>query len=455
MRRLFALLLISSLALLAQAPPPKQPARAKPRPPAAAKPSAAVIEAVHVEGGNRLGEAELIRLSGIKPGDEPSKAVFDSARDRLLATGCIETVSWRYGPTPSNKGYEAIITITEADQFLPWTIDRLPLTEAEFAAAASKELPCFGKDLPTYERYLIQATALVQKLLTAKGVTEEAIARVGLIDGKTITIVFQPKTPPPNIYDVQFTGNKSVPGPDLRKPLAQAAIGLPYSETLFRQLIDNQTRPIYESIGRLSATFPKLTVMPAADPTVKGVLVIVEVDEGPVYTLDEIKVEGVPLDEAEIEKLAQFDRGKTVNFSNIGLSMERILAEVRNRGYIRTSFRARRSLDVERQTTRVVITVETGPQFTMGKLAIAGLDVITEPVIRKLWIMEEGKPFRQDYPDSFLNNIRARGVLDFLGETKSDLKIDEQNRRVHVTLTFKGGAQPLDSRQPAAPPRRP
>lgn len=111
MRRLFALLLISSLALLAQAPPPKQPARAKPRPPAAAKPSAAVIEAVHVEGGNRLGEAELIRLSGIKPGDEPSKAVFDSARDRLLATGCIETVSWRYGPTPSNKGYEAIITI--------------------------------------------------------------------------------------------------------------------------------------------------------------------------------------------------------------------------------------------------------------------------------------------------------------------------------------------------------
>ncbi len=454
MRRLFILLLMASAVLHAQAPARKQPARAKPRPSAAAKSSAAVIEAVRVEGGNRLAEAELIRLSGIKPGDEPTKAVFDSARDRLLATGCIETVSWRYGPTPSKSGYEAVITITEADQFLPWAIDRLPLTEAEFAAAASKELPCFAKQIPTYERYLIQATALVQKLLTAEGVSEEAVAKVGLLDGKTITVVFQPKTPPPNIYDVQFTGNKSVPGPDLRKPLAQAAIGLPFSETLFRQLIENQTRPIYESIGRLTAAFPKLTTMPAADPNVKGVLVIVEVDEGPVYTLDEIKVEGVPIDEVEVERLGQFDRGKTVNYSNLGLSMERILGEVRNRGYINSSYKARRTLDLEKKTARMVITVETGPQFTMGKLAIAGLDVITEPVIRKLWIMEEGKPFRKDYPDLFLNQIRTRGVLDFLGETKSDLKIDEQTHRVHVTLTFKGGAQPLDSRQPDSP-RRP
>ncbi len=454
MRRLLSLLLMASLALLAQTPARKQPARAKPRPSAAAKPSTPVIESVRVEGGKRLGETELVRLSGIKPGDTPTKEVFDSARDRLLATGCIETVSWRYGPTPSRSGYEAIITITEADQFLPWAIDRLPLTEAEFAAAASKELPCFAKDIPTYERYLLRATALVQKLLAAKGVTEEAIAKVGLIDGKTITVVFQPKTLPPNIYDVQFTGNKSVPGPDLRKPLAQAAIGLPFSESLFRQLIENQTRPIYESIGRLSAKFPRITTVPSADPSVKGVLVIVEVDEGPVYTLDEIKVEGVPLDEVEVERLGLFDRGKTVNFSNIGLAMERILGEVRNRGYIKSGFKARRSLDLERKTTRIVITVETGPQFMMGKLAIVGLDVITEPAIRKLWILEEGKPFRKDYPDLFLNQIRTRGVLDFLGETKSELKIDEQTKRVDVTLTFKGGAQPLDSRQPGVP-RRP
>ena len=332
MRRLIAVLLMASMALMAQAPAKKRPSRAK----AAQKqagPGGPAIETITFEGAQRLSAAELTRLSGIKRGDAPGKEVFEAARDRLLATGCIETVSWRWAPSEAGTGYAAVISISEADQFIPWAIDRLPLTEAEFAAAASKELPCFAREIPTYERYLNQTTELVQKLLDAKGVKEEATAKVGLLNGKTIAVVFQPKTPPPNIYDVQFTGNKSVPGPDLRKPLAQAAIGMPYSESLFRQLLDNQTKPIYETIGRLTVKFPEIKVVEAAEPGVKGVLVIVTVDEGPVYTMEDVKVEGTPLDEAEIEKLGQFDRGKTVNYTNLGLAMERILGEVRNRGY--------------------------------------------------------------------------------------------------------------------------
>lgn len=406
------------------------------------------IETVQFEGAKRLNEGELAKLSGIKRGDTPSKEVFEAARDRLLATGCVETVSWRYGPSEAGTGYAVVIAITEADQFIPWAIDRLPLTEEELVEAASKELNCFGKEIPTYERYLNRATELVQRLLDAKGVKEEAAAKVGLVNGKTIAVVFQPKAAPPNIYDVQFTGNKAVPGPDLRKPLAQAAIGLPYSENLFRQLLDNQTKPIYETIGRLTVKFPSIKVVPSADEGVKGVLVIVEVDEGPVYTLDEVKVEGAPLDEAEIEKLGQFDRGKTVNYTNLGLAMERILGELRNRGHLKAAYKALRRIDEERKTTTMTLRVDPGPLFVMGRLTIVGLDVITEPAIRKLWIVEPGKPYRKDYPQFFLDQVRARGVLDFLGETKAEEKVDEDARRVDVTLTFKGGAQKLDSRQP-------
>jgi outer membrane protein assembly factor BamA len=451
MRRLIAAILMASMALMAQAPAKKRATRTKAAAPA--KTGGPAIETLQFEGASRLSEAELTRLSGIKRGDAPTKEVFEAAKDRLLATGCVETVSWRYGPSAAGTGYAAVIAITEADQFIPWSIDRLPLTEGEFAAAASEEIPCFGKDIPTYERYLNRATALVQKLLNAKGVKEEATAKVGLVDGKTIAVVFQPKTPPPNIYDVQFTGNKAVPGPDLRKPLAQAAIGMPYNENLFRQLLDNQTKPIYETIGRLTVKFPSVKVVPAAQPEVKGVLVIVEVDEGPVYTMEEVKVEGAPMEEAEIEKLAQFERGKTVNYTNLGLAMERVLGELRNRGYLRAAYKALRSIDEEKKTTTMTIQVDPGGQFTMGRLIIVGLDVITEPAIRKLWIMEAGKPYRKDYPEFFLNQVRTRGVLDFLGETKADEKVDEAARRVDVTLTFKGGVQNLDSRQPDA--RRP
>ncbi|MBE0657832.1 MAG: hypothetical protein IH602_09080 [Bryobacteraceae bacterium] len=446
MRRLIAAILMASMALMAQAPAKKRATRTKAA--GQARTGGPAIETLQFEGAKRLGEAELSRLSGIKRGDAPTKEVFEAAKDRLLATGCVETVSWRYAPTAAGTGYAAVIAITEADQFIPWAIDRLPLTEGEFAAAASKEMPCFGKEIPTYERYLNRATALVQKMLDAKGVKEEATAKVGLVDGKTIAVVFQPKTPPPNIYDVQFTGNKAIPGPDLRKPLAQAAIGLPYSESLFRQLLDNQTKPIYETIGRLTVKFPVINVVPSPVPEVKGVLVIVEVDEGPVYTMEDVKVEGAPMEESEIEKLGQFERGKTVNYTNLGLGMERILGELGNRGYIKAGYKALRQLNEEKKTTTMTIQVNPGPQFVMGRLTLVGLDVITEPAIRKLWIMEAGKPYRKEYPEFFLNQVRARGVLDFLGETKAEEKVDEAARRVDVTLTFKGGVQKLDSRQP-------
>ena len=452
MRRLIALLLFASLALLAQAPARRPAARSKPQQPA----SSPVIETVRAEGATRLSETEIIRLSGIKSGMQPTNAVFEAARDRLLATGCIETISWRFGPSASGTGYDAVLSITEPDQFLPWAIDRLPLTEAEFAAAASRELPCFGKELPTYESYLTRAAALVQRLLAAKGANAEAIAKVGLPDGKTLTIVFQPSTPPPNIYDVQFTGNKAIPGPELRKPVAQLAIGLPYSENLFRQMLENQARPLYEAIGRLTVQFPNVTLKPPPDPAAKGVLVIIEVDEGPTYALDDIKFEGSPIDEVELEKLGQFNRGKVINYSEIGLGMERILAEIRERGYLKCSYTARRRLDTEKKAAFLTVTIDPGAQFVMGKLFITGLDVVTEPAIRKIWAMPEGQTFRAGYPDFFLREVRTRGILDFLGETRSSIKANDETRRVDVTLSFKGGAMELDSRQVTQPrPPRP
>lgn len=445
MRRLIAAILMASMALMAQAPAKKRATRTKAA--AQAKTGGPAIETLEFEGAKRLSAGELTRLSGIKKGDAPTKEIFEAARDRLLGTGCVETVSWRYAPSAAGTGYAAVITISEADQFIPWAIDRLPLTADEIAVAAAKELPCFGKEIPTYEKYLQKATALVQRLLDGKGVKEEAAAKVGLVDGKTIAVVFQPNTPPPNIYDVQFTGNRAVPGPDLRKPLAQAAIGMPYSESLFRQLLDNQTKPIYETIGRLTVKFPEIKVVEAAEPGVKGVLVIVTVDEGPVYVMEDVKVSGAPMEEEEIEKLGQFERGKTVNYTNLGLGMERILGELRNRGYLRAAYKALRRVDEEKKTTTTTIQVNAGGQYVMGRLTIVGLDVITEPAIRKLWIMEAGKPYRKDYPEFFLNQVKTRGILDFLGETKAEEKVDDEARRVDVTLTFKGGAQRLDSRQ--------
>jgi heme-binding NEAT domain protein len=43
-----------------------------------------------------------------------------------------------------------------------------------------------------------------------------------------------------------------------------------------------------------------------------------------------------------------------------------------------------------------------------------------------------------DYPDRFLKVVREEGVLDNLGKTQVDAKVDEVAHAVDVTLVFNG-----------------
>jgi outer membrane translocation and assembly module TamA len=105
-----------------------------------------------------------------------------------------------------------------------------------------------------------------------------------------------------------------------------------------------------------------------------------------------------------------------------------------------------RKIDERRGVVDLVFRVNAGPQYVFGKLEIAGLDIISEPGVRKLWVLQEGKPFDADYPDYFLARLREDGVLDNLGQTRSALRADDEARRVDVTLYFKGAPPPKPKR---------
>jgi hypothetical protein len=66
-----------------------------------------------------------------------------------------------------------------------------------------------------------------------------------------------------------------------------------------------------------------------------------------------------------------------------------------------------------------------------------GLDILTGPVIRKMWGLKEGQPFNPEYPDYFLNRVREDGVFDNLGKTRSEVKIDDKALAAEVTLYFR------------------
>ena len=109
-----------------------------------------------------------------------------------------------------------------------------------------------------------------------------------------------------------------------------------------------------------------------------------------------------------------------------------------------------RKLDDAAKTVDVTIKTTAGAQFKMGTLKIQGLDVESEPAVRKLWSMKEGTPFDDTYPETFLTRIQEDGYFDNLKGTRSDNEVNRKNNTVDVTLYFTGGAP-----KPDKPPTEP
>ena len=445
MKAMWRFVLMAMLAaglVLGQAPErPRQAGKqAAVKPPAA---STGIVE-LAVTGNKRFTDKQILALSGLRPGMEPTQSVFEAARDRLLASGGFASVGWRYEPLPSS-GYRATIEVEEIDQVLPWMVDRLPVTAEEFAAQASAELPLFGKELPASDAYLSRAAAVLQRLAEAKGFHDQVVGLVNLVGKDRLVVIFQPKTPPPKIARVQVEGSRVVPKGDLQKTLNEVAVGTPFTEYNFRFLFENQARPLFEAYGRLQARLISIKAEPAKD--VAGVIVTAEVEEGEEFKLAGVEVLGTPYSTAEIDELAQWPVGKTANYSAVGIGVNKLLAKMKRQGYLKAAYKAERRLNVDAKEVQLIIRVEAGPQFRMGKLSIVGLDLESEPVIRKMYTNKTGDPFDAEYPDEFLKMVRDRGIFDFLGATKSATKVDENTKIVDVTLTFQGEDIPKQQRR--------
>ena len=115
---------------------------------------------------------------------------------------------------------------------------------------------------------------------------------------------------------------------------------------------------------------------------------------------------------------------------------------------MRADARMTRAIDERRKAVDVTFHVTAGSQYTFGKLAIVGLDILSEPHVRKLWALKEGKPYDGDYPDYFLHRIREDGVFDTLGQTRSSTRVDDERRIVDVTLTFGPAPPPKPKKDP-------
>jgi outer membrane protein assembly factor BamA len=173
---------------------------------------------------------------------------------------------------------------------------------------------------------------------------------------------------------------------------------------------------------------------PAKD--VEGLTVTMEVTPGPVYKLSRVSFIGADYSRSEWNSLSKLKTNQTVNFDEAKAAQDRIRASMRRQGHLDASSKVARDIDDTEHTVAIEFQIEPGPLYTVGKVDMVGLDIVTEPEIRKMWGMATGRPFNVEYPDHFLARVKDSGVFDDLKSTRAETKINAGNHTVDVTLYF-------------------
>jgi outer membrane protein insertion porin family len=393
-----------------------------------------VLDSVQVDGNHEIPSGKIIATLGLKIGRPLEKEAFEAARNRLNDTGAFDLVT--YGYSFSESHYNVVYHVVEIRPFVPLRFEDLPVQEKALRAALSEQEPFFGGDrIPPVAAIVDRYTKAIQRLIG-----EPVISRFNSEGPDDLAVIFRPPKERPRIAEVHFEGTDALPEGVLLRALSQSAIGISFTEEALRLNMDASIRPLYEARGRIRVAFPKIVSAPST--RVDGVAVTVTVNEGPVYNFGSIKVTG-----AASTETAGWKTGEIANFDEVNAGLERIYKRYRATGYLKVTGSVAREVHDDSHTVDLAVTIDLGTQYRFGKLDIVGLNLLTEPEIRKAWGAMEGKPYQSDYADAFLARLRQEGVFDNLGKTRSEAKVDDASRTVDITLYFSGASPVPDPRR--------
>jgi outer membrane protein insertion porin family len=444
--RLIAALLVVLLPAMAQRP-------AKPRKPAAPKPEPVktlpadptkpfTLGTIVVTGNQNFTADQVIAMSGLEKGKLVKRDDFDAAQQRLLESGLFETIAYRYEPSGTGQEYRATLEVKEIAQIFPYRFEAVAGDEKAMRAWLKEKEPLFGDRIPATEPVIRRFASALTEFFKKNGSEMDISGRLLPNDKGQLEVVFQPSSLP-SVAEVQFKGHKVFDLATLQQTVSGTAIGAVYTEARFRQILDSTIRPLYESEGRLRVTFPQIETKPATG--VKGIAVTVTVNEGDPYKLTDVRLTGPLGPDKGLMREGAFLINEVVNMKAVNDGTDRIEAALKRRGYLSARSVTERKIDDEKKTVSLTVEVDPGPQYKMGQLTIEGLDIQTEPEIRKMWALKPNQPFNAEYPDLFLSKMPE--LMDNLGKTRAAVNPDPGTLKVDVILIFSAPEKKKPERQ--------
>ena len=405
--------------------------------PCASAEDAFPLRGVEFEGNASISDEVLVPVTGLELGQPVRKADFDRALRKLNETGVFETLRYSYGPL--DGGYLLTIVVQEVPELFPVRFEGFDVPAETVDAVLRERLPLWVGLVPGGGPMVRMTLSNLQTWWREQGGDEVVLANVVPAGEGRFEMLIGPEQQTSNIAFTRFHNTGDVDGLELQRTFNQAAIGEPYSEARLMELLHYNARPLYREKGYMNVVFCPCESSP--DPDSAGLLVDVQVQQGDVYLFGDLAwPEPMPIDEDTLNRFSSIASGQVANMKAAFESVSAISEGMKRQGYMKAQATFVERVDHDERQVHLDIDISPGIQYRFSRLLVEGLDILSEPAVRKRWGMASGQPFDVRYPSYFLDRIKADAMFENLTRTSWSLDADDTRGLVDVTLVFSGKA---------------
>jgi outer membrane protein assembly factor BamA len=345
---------------------------------------------------------------------------------------------------PIRIEFEGLHAFPEADMVKAFRERRIPLPTTQ---------------MPDYQ-VLAKASALIKELLEALGYFNATITVRENEDKRSVGfIVYEGQRLP--LAEVRFEGNRSFSTLELTAKIGECEAG--YQEThsgYDSDIFDYCTRSLLNFIrsrGYLRATFAQ----PTKEIDSRGIVLTLPLDEGPLYRLGKIKIEGSKAIAAEqIRTMLDLQRGDPANGEQLGKWLfENLKKTYEEMGYIQYTAEPEPEFgpanDRNEGIVDFTVIISEGRQFRIHDIKFKG-DSLAEKELLSVLRIGADDVFNQRLFEESIDGLNQLGCFEWIDKDRDvDFLTNEEEGFITIVIKLSrlsgaptSGFQASNKRQP-------
>ncbi len=436
-----------------------------------------LVESIDITGNRRLRKEDILYWVQTRPGDPYNASQIERDLQAILTLGFFDKTSTRVliedGP---RGGVNVIFEVKELPIIRDLQFEGLhSVSESDVLKAFREKRVGVSKEA-IYDPVKVRTAVRVMKeLLSARGHPNAVIEpSTEEVSATSTAITFKVNEGDRvRVVEIAFEGNKIFSDGKLRsqmKYVREAGLVTRFrgQDILDREKldydlhnVDNYMRskgylqarhgePRVESVGPRRTGFPILP-LPFLSSVDEGLRVTVPINEGKVYRIGELKIEGNSIfSEQYIRAVIGLKTGDIADGKRISEALFKNLKELYgSQGFIQYTSEPAPTFKENPQNPNegivdFVVTIEEGKQFTLRRLEFLGNTFTRDNVLRREVLMNEGDIYSQSRFEYSVLKLNQLGYFDPIDKDKdADFRTNEEEGLVDINLkvTEKGRQQ--------------